>query len=380
MHKRCRAITSLAATLVIGVFAAGVARPAAASDEDCAQCKHVDCLKGLIKQKTALARGYDVLATTWDRLVRVEGAGADAVNFNSIVDAGQRAAFYREMLQLHKSFAEQEDAMASRVGAPAGCDFSAGLSAETDTYETCKINQDSVQRAQQEAPCKQIGDLLAQHEAMHRKLCLVRRNDGTVGDFWRYTATGADGRTVERYFPPLMQTPAGRAREEAAAYRMEIAELQKLLPKAEATCELSFNNVSTSCKIPMPPAGTVEMGQDIAGKVCGDPLTASWTINTVSWVRGPANNRNVDPPWNSDCVAKGSAEERRRAAIYEAGPAGGWMCVYEAGDTPKIHIRYFRLKQCNPNTEQTITVPATRGECHEDAPPTPPPPPDRPIS
>lgn len=264
--------------------------------------------------------------------------------------------------------------MASQVGPPAGCSFSPGLSAETDTYETCKVDAASVSRAKAEAPCKQIGDLLAQHEDLHRRQCLVRRNDSGVGDFWRYTATGAAGAHIDKYFPPLMQTPAGRAREEAAAYRKEVAALEPLLRRAEAKCQYSFKDVTISCKILMGGIQMVEIGQDISGKVCGDPVETLWSINTVSWSRAPGLNRNVDPPWDNDCVAKGSDVERRRAAAYRAGPGGGWMCVYEGGDTPTIIIRNFRLPQCNPSGEQTVRVNAERSEC--DAPPPTEPTPD----
>ena len=332
----------------------------ARAQEDCVQCKHVDCLKGLMKQKTALANGYDALSRKWDRLVLVEGAPADVANFNAITDTNQRAEFYRSLLDKHRIFAQQEDEMASQVGPPAGCGFTPGLSAETDTYETCKIDEASLSRAKSKAPCQQIGDLLARHEGLHRKQCLARKDGRGVGDFWRYTATGRNGANIEKYFPPLMQTPAGRAREEAVAYRMEIAALKKLLEQAKKKCEYSFKDVTISCKLQ-----GAEMGQDIAGRVCGDPVAGTWTIRTVSWARIPhvGLQRNVDPPWDNDCVAKGSAEERRREAIYSGGPGGGWMCVFEDGDRPKVIIRNFRLPQCSPNIEQTITVEAERSEC-----------------
>ena len=328
--------------------------PVRASTEDCIQCKHVDCIKGLIKQKKAMAAGYDALAHKWDPLVKVEGAPADAVDFNTIVDASARTDFYRGLLDKLATPAQQENELASQVGLAPGCGPFA-VEAKTDSYALCEVNQTSLARAQSLAPCRQIGELLAKHENLHRDRCLARKRTPN-SHMWQPVGYPLS-------VPGIMQTPAGHAREEAAAYRMEITALEQLLPKAQAKCELRFSGVTTSCKIPSP-GGTVEMGQDIAGKVCGDPLTASWTINTVSWARAPyiGLQRKVDPPWANDCVAKGSPEEAQRAQILSAGPAAGWMCVYDDSTPPKIIIRSFRLKQCVPKSEQTFITTAARSE------------------
>ncbi|MEO6365807.1 MAG: hypothetical protein ABIO38_07165 [Luteimonas sp.] len=339
------------------------------------QCKHVDCIKGLIKQKNALAQGYDALARKWDPLVLVDGAPVATVNFNSIIDATQRNAFYNELLRNHAKFARQEDAMANGIGPPAGCDVQAATSAETDAYETCRIDAASLSRAKAAMPCDQIGDILSRHEDLHRTQCLVRQRDAHVGDYWLYTAIGANGARAEKRFPPLMQTPAGRAREEAAAYRAELAELEPLRELAQKKCELTIKDVKiTACSM-----YGMEAGQDISGKVCGDPVKALWNINTVSWSRVPGGglSRNIDPPWQNDCVAKDSDEERRRVAVKRRG--GGWMCVYEEGDTPKIYIRNFRLPQCGTPREETVRAPVERGECGVPAPPAPTPRPPIPI-
>lgn len=362
---RQRSMATLAALLVLACGWA-ISPPARASTEDCIQCKHVDCIKGLIKQKQAMAAGYDALAHTWDPLVKVEGAPADVVNFETIVDPAERTSFYRDLLDNLDTIARQENELASQVGLAAGCGAFAAEAA-TNTYATCTVDEKSVERSQAQAPCRQIGELLAKHENLHRDRCIARKR--TPGSHMWQPVDHPYSR------PAIMQTPAGHAREEAAAYRMEIAALEKLRPKAQAKCELSFTGVTTSCTVPIPRAGTMEMGQDISGKVCGDPLTATWTINTVSWVRAPyiGLQRNVDPPWRSDCVAKGSPDEARRAQILSTGPAAGWMCVYDDSTPPKIIIRSFRLKQCVPQTEQTFIKTATRSEC-EDSKPGPPPP------
>lgn len=346
-----------------------VALPAHAATEDCLQCRHVDCIKGLIKQKTAMAAGYDALAKKWDPLVKVEGKPSDTVDFNTINNSGDRNDFYRGMLDKFRAFAEQENDVASQVGQPTGCGAFA-TEASTDTFLTCAVNKTSLAHAREQAPCRQIGELMARHEAMHRDRCIARKRI-PGNHMWKPD-------DFPFFVPGVMQTPAAHAREEAAAYRMEVAALTALLPKAEAKCEVAFTGVTISCKIPTP-VGTAEMGQDIEGKVCGNPTTAIWTIRTVSWARAPyaGLDRNIDKPWHNDCVAKGSSEESRRARILGAGPAGGWMCVYDDSTTPPtVTIRNFRVKQCSPNGEQSFVRPVTRQECREDPAKPPPPPPD----
>lgn len=367
--------------LMIGMGGWGMALPARAADEDCLQCKHVDCIKGLIAQKTSLAAGYDRLATKWDRLVVPNVPGQDLRDFNA-VQPQYRGEALRSMLESHRAFDGEENTMAAGVGAPAGCGFTVE-DASTSTYPVCKIDAAVLQRAVDDAPCKQIGAMLKAHEQAHKTQCDARVADPGHGTFWIYRVEGANGNTAQQQMPPLMQTPAGRAREEARLHRKDITALEALRPKAEAKCKTSFSGVKTSCTIPSP-AGSVSMGQEITGKACGNPVVANWTINVVNWVRAPyiGEQRTIDAPFDNDCVAKGSAEERRREAIYRAGPGKGWMCVYEDKPTPQIHIRYFRLPQCSAPTEQSYTVPAIRGECDEDEPPSPqrPTPPDRPNS
>ena len=341
--------------------------PAQAATDDCIQCRHVDCIKGLVKQKTAMAAGYDALAKKWDPLVKVEGQPSATVDFNTITDVGDRTEFYRGMLDKFRAFAQQENDLASQVGPAAGCGAFT-TEASTDTFLTCKVDPVSLARSREQAPCRQIGDLMARHEALHRDRCVARKR--VPGNhMWK-----PEGFPL--FVPGVMQTPAAHAREEAEAYRVEIAALKALLTKAEAKCEVSFTGVTTSCRIPSP-AGTTEMGQDIEGKVCGNPTTASWTIHTVSWVRAPyiGLRRNIDKPWQNDCVPKGSTIERGRARLFSRGPGAGWMCVYDDSTTPPtIIIRNFRLKPCSPGGEQTFERPAIRRECGDE--PTNPPPQD----
>jgi hypothetical protein len=343
--------------------------PARASTEDCVQCKHVDCIKGNLRRKKAMADGYDALAKKWDRIWTKDGQPLAEVDLRANENQAEINETYGVLAGNQRVFLREEEALSDSVGPAEGCDYAEGLSADTN-IETCVIN--GLPAAMAGSPCKQLGDLLARHEGMHQAECQARKRKGApipLGD----PVTG----TIVRTMVPVQLSPAGKARSEARAYRMEVAELEKLLRKAKAKCQLSFNGVTTSCRIPTP-AGVAEMGQDIAGKVCGDPLTASWTINTVSWVRAPyvGLRRNIDPPWQNDCVAKGSTEEARRMRIFTTGPGAGWMCVYDDSTPPKIIIRNFRLKQCSPNTEQTFTVETARRECEGSKPAPPQPPPD----
>ena len=169
------------------------------------------------------------------------------------------------------------------------------------------------------------------------------------------------------FVPGVMQTPAAHAREEAAAYRLEIAALRDLLTKAEAKCEIAFTGVTISCKVPRPPAPLKWDRTSRARSAVIRSPRAGPSIPCRGYVRRISGwSRSVDKPWHNDCVAKGSAEEARRARILSSGSnAAGWMCVYDDSSTPPtVIIRNFRVRQCSPRTEQTFARPVTRHECN----------------
>lgn len=373
-------ICSIACLTVISAAMLGwsVPRQALAADESCVQCKHVDCIKGSIRRKKAMADGYDRIATKYERGWLDARSGKPAIEVDLAArypDGKARAHAYREIHDEYKAYAVDEEALSNAAGAPEGCTVSndpgvdgEGPSAGTD-IETCAIT--GLPQAMRDSPCKRLGELLAGHEAMHQQSC-ERRGQTTTA-----LVDPLTGRTV-RSIPALLLTPAGKAREEASAYRMEVRELQALLKDAEKKCQTSFKGVKTSC-VMSTPAGKVVTGQEISGEACGNPLTANWTVHTVNYMTAPyiGTQRNADPPWDSDCVARGSDEERQRAAIYSRGPGKGWMCVYDAGTPtrkPTVTIRAFRLEQCQTPAEETITVSVERGECEADPPPPPRPP------
>ena len=388
MRSRAFLLACSTAALIVML---GLIAPSTAwsDDEDCIQCKHVDCIKGNIRRKKAMADGYDRIAEKFGRawLDAATGKPAEVIDLRTrYATDKERADAYLQIKDQYKSYTQDEEALSLQAGAPEGCPVSnavgadgEGPSAGTNT-ETCEIS--GLPEVMADAPCRQLGELAAQHEAIHEQSCELRRKKLVS------LVDPVTGNKV-RDAPSQILTPAGKAREEAQAYRMEVQKLEEILKKAEKKCKTSFKGAKTSCVIPSP-GGKVTMGQEISGEACGEPVSANWTIHTVNYVIAPyiGTQRNADPPWDSDCVAKGSDEERRREAIYQAGPGKGWMCVYDAGDKnrrPTITIRNFRLPQCSPNTEETVTVDAERGECDENASPNtptpqPPPPPTRPVS
>ena len=142
----------------------------------------------------------------------------------------------------------------------------------------------------------------------------------------------------------------------------------------------SFKEVTIDCIMSLPHC-RMRSGQKIAGRTCGDPTSATWTITPHYFAEGcGARDAGTlgDKPFENDCVEAGSEEEKRRAAVYlqhrKLG-AGGWMCVYSAQPTPKITIRNFRSSMCQGPAEQAITVdaePATDCEAESPKPPSKP--------
>src|SRR5262249_19646681 len=79
---------------------------------------------------------------------------------------------------------------------------------ETDSIK-CSIDMLKAKKAEAASPCKELYEIAFRHEALHMQQCQERKGNKAL--------------------PTVMLTPAGKAREEAAAYAQEIAELKKLL-------------------------------------------------------------------------------------------------------------------------------------------------------
>ncbi len=343
----------------------GAAGPARAQKESCAQCKFADCLKSLIAQKKAVADGYDQLAAKYDKLITRDGKPIDVIDLTTLASDADRERSYVDANQKHAAYHDAANAMIAAIGLPQGCGMTAASEAQTDSFLTCETT--GLAAAQAALPCKELDAIVDGHEAIHRNACIERKKGPSVHIV-----------TLKSELPGRLLTPAGNAREEAAAYRWEAAQIQPLYDQAKKGCRLSYTGVTMTCTIPTP-AGPIVTGQTIdEATACGDPLTSTWDLSTTSFSKGAgANSSNHGKPWHNDCVEKGSPDEKRREAAYLRRPAGagGWMCVYDKGPPERITIRNFRLKMCKPNAEQSITVDLTRSSepCGLKEPPVKPP-------
>jgi len=184
-----------------------------AQQETCKQCKYAKCVKASIKQKEAMRDAYNQLASKWDKFWTNTDKGTptplDQVNLQKLNPVSRLMTLgllNSEFTQLRKD----EEELATRIGAPAGCGYSPteSLEMETDSIQ-CSIDMLKARNAEQASPCKELYEIAFRHEALHMQKCQQRKGNNKL--------------------PTVMLTPAGKAREEAAAYNQEIAELKKLL-------------------------------------------------------------------------------------------------------------------------------------------------------
>lgn len=203
-------IFSLTALLSLQTIAAV---DAFAQQETCKQCKFANCIRSAIKQKEALRNAYNDLAKKWDKFWvdtdKAPPTPLDQINLQKLYPASRLMTLgllNSEFTQLRKD----EEELATRIGAPTGCGYSPteSLEMETDSIQ-CTIDMLKARKAEQASPCKELYEIAFRHEALHMQKCQQRKGNHKL--------------------PTVMLTPAGKAREEAAAYAQEIAELKKLL-------------------------------------------------------------------------------------------------------------------------------------------------------
>jgi hypothetical protein len=360
--------------------------PASAEQDSCDQCKYLRCLKNSVARKQSLIKVYQGIQNFWGQYTTYDTGSTVAVMNLSKLSEPRRSTIYPLILrQLEQYVIMEKDRTASVPGAE-GCgypDLQEGIQAETDSFQTCSINKLTLSEAIQLQPCKELASMISAHEEQHAKKCRQRQQPNT--DYWHWVVTGADGTVVDQVYPPKILTPVGKAAEEIEGYQLEVAGLKSLIDKLEKKCgRISFKDVTVDCTIKTPYC-SVRMGQKLSGSVCGDPVSATWSIKTHYFTEGcgqPDNNTKYDKPFSNDCVAAGSNEEKRQAAVYSKSQAGGWMCVYTAEPQPKITIRSFRIPMCDGPAEQKITVDAeVSPSCDEkDQPVTPTTSPTRPNS
>ena len=181
--------------------------------KSCKNIEFVECIKNMITQKEAMIKVYTNLAKKWGiAFVNTESGERvplDVIDFSKLKQEF-RTSMLVDLLEKHRDFSKDEEAMTSEVGSAAGCGFAPNAVIEMYTDEAhCEIhNAESVRQAM---PCKELFDIAQMHEVFHATKCEERKGNR------------------------LMLTPAGKARGEIQAYENEISELRKLLEGPETT-------------------------------------------------------------------------------------------------------------------------------------------------
>lgn len=183
------------------------AMPASAA-ESC-PCQHLQCLFQLLKQTNALAAGYDKIAAMPDLAVTDDsGKAVDSIDMDPLTQAQRQAAL--DQISSKKADYEKAEAdLYEAVPAAPDCGKVVSVTAKTNPV-TCLIDDKALAAAQQALPCKQLGALLAAHEKYHFTACVMRKHP-------------------DKTLPYVWLTPAGVAKEEAAAYRQEAKAISKLI-------------------------------------------------------------------------------------------------------------------------------------------------------
>jgi hypothetical protein len=190
------AIASLLAVMPVG------------ATESC-PCQHLQCLFQLLKQRTALAVGYDKIAQMADLAITDDsGKPVDSINMDPLTPA-QRQAALDKISSKKASYEKAEQNLYDEVPAAPDCGKAASVAAKTNPV-TCLIDDKALKAAQKALPCKEIGALLAAHEKYHFNECVMRKHP-------------------DKTLPYIWLTPAGVAKEEAEAYRQEAKAISKLI-------------------------------------------------------------------------------------------------------------------------------------------------------
>jgi Bacterial protein of unknown function (DUF922) len=219
---------------------------------------------------------------------------------------------------------------------------------------------------------KRVSDAIAAHEPKHAADvdALVAAANKRTKKLAPITAcsTGLDAarRKAAKVVKAELEKELAKIRSEAKkkAKKLDVETIDMNCPCEE---KLAFSGVDLFCDIKTPVC-TLRSGQRFEAEVCGNPLTATWTVTPHYYTTGcgAVPSTSGDKPFDNDCVPEGGAEDKRRAAIHKNAPggAGGWFCVY--GDSPKPHvtIRSYRVATCAAPKEQTVTVDVVnKGAC-----------------
>lgn len=229
--------------------------PAVWADQDsCDECKYLRCLKNTVAHKNRLIAVYQGIFNFWKgRTTDASGNELMVIDKSTFPNSNWLQIVSTNAAQMQQ-YATMEKSRTEAIPGPESCGYSGDeISANTATL-TCEIK--GLVEASAAQPCRELAELIAQHEGMHQQRCEARRQAN----------------------PQKLLTPAGKAQEEIDAYRLEIGQLQKIIDKLEKKCrKVSFKDVRIDCTIGTPQC-KVRTGQVLSGTVCGDPTSATWTI------------------------------------------------------------------------------------------------------
>jgi len=214
--KTIRSALILSAFLSLQILSPG---NALAQKESCKQCSFLACLKGTIRQKEAMRDAYNELAKKWDKIwVKTDGDSRVPINqidqpkMHTLARLMNAGLLNSQFTQLQK----EEGDLATQIGEPKGCGYAGNVEIETNSI-SCVIDMKKAEMAKEAMPCKELYESAMRHETMHQQMCEKRKGKGV--------------------FPNIvLLTPAGKAREEAAGYSQEIAELQKMAKELSKKC------------------------------------------------------------------------------------------------------------------------------------------------
>ena len=202
-------LTAVAFSFALTATKGDEAAPQALPTESCLNCKFKRCLESLATQRQALIAGYSAIAGSPAIAVRDDsGKALDQINTDTMPHAG---AYLLEIATKGRVYEQAVDRMASRIpNAECGPPATETIAAETNLL-SCERYPDKLHAAMAAMPCKQLADMINNHERAHFDACVARKH--------------RQGQAA----PYIYLTPAGVAKEEVGAYRTELATIQKML-------------------------------------------------------------------------------------------------------------------------------------------------------
>ena len=326
------------------LLAAGEEAQPQVPTESCLNCKHQRCLESLATQREALINAYESLAGSPAIAVRDDsGKALDEIN----TDTMPRAEVEPRLAEIHSKGLVYEQAverMTSRVPqTECGPPVSETVAAETHLI-TCDIPGDKLNAAMAAMPCKELADMIYAHEHAHHDWCMKRKH--TNGEF----------------LPYIFLTPAGVAKEEAKAYRAELAKIRQMLDKLKQP-RITGESLSV-LHLPMP-MGTIRM-----------TVTGTWTLHvsegSPAHVTGEGEHDIVYDMSGSSCsIIGGQGIVKSTVAGQVSGGVLKLSVTTMEPSTTQIFIKCpqgFGFSQPVPKNPSTIRMPYQDGASVESEP------------